>query len=334
MAMPTILAVDGNSLCHRAWHAIESPFPQRPWVAGGVVRMLASAWLEGPFDAVIVAFDGQDNLRKQRWPEYKAHRPDNDPLLVDQIQWTYEILASCGFQVVQEAGYEGDDVLALVADQARTLGAHAWLLSSDRDLLALVSEHATMLRPRSSMAALKVYRPADVEAEFGVTPAQYHELAAMRGDPSDGLDGVPGVGAKRAAKLLRTYDSVTRVYSYLGELSPSLREALLAGRPNLERNLEAMAPMTDGLSVDVAAAIDDGIDLELVRETLTSLGLESSAAKFRRAIERGPLPPLPPPPEAPMDDGVEAQRPAPTSVLPEVERLELDEAEGEQPSLF
>lgn len=327
--MGTLLAVDGNSLAHRAWHALRGDELDGAWVTHGVVRMLASAWRHGPFDGVAVAFDSPANLRCARDPAYKANRGDHDPALHEQLGLLADLLPRCGWTVLTAAGYEADDLLAATARACTALGLRCHLLSSDRDLLALVSPTVTLLRPRRTMADLTVHDPAAVEAEYGIAPAQYLHLAALRGDPSDNLPGVRGIGTRTAARLLRSWGSIEGIYAGLFDIAPAVADKLRAGRQRVERNLALMTPLADH-DVDVPGVLARGVDVERVCRTLESVGLGAAAASFRHAVARGPLPPLPPPPEVePTDHGRAGRRgrPRPEARTPVA-------VEGEQAALF
>ncbi|MBW3579060.1 MAG: hypothetical protein KY462_15240 [Actinobacteria bacterium] len=312
--MPTVLAVDGNSLAHRAWHALIDERDSGPWLAGGVVRMLGSVWRYGRYAGVVVAFDAPDSIRKARHPGYKASRPTPDPAFVGQLRNLAHLLAACGFTVLSTPGHEADDLLAATVAGAGIADVRTTLVSSDRDLLALVSDRATLLRPRRTMADLAVYDPAAVRAEFGVEPTQYLELAALRGDPSDDLPGVPGVGQRTAARLLRSWGSVGALYAGIRDLPPDLAARLRDSRGDVERNLELMAPLAQA-PVDLAATLANGVDLAEVRRVLAPVGLGPAADAFRRAVERGPLPPMPPPPLEPPPGTAAADPPAPRAPL-------------------
>lgn len=326
--MPNVLAVDGNSLAHRAFHALRHEDAAGHFVTRGVVRMLASAWIEGPFDVLVVAFDSRVNRRKDLFPEYKANRPEKDPELRRQLDLLCEDLRACGLVVLQEEGVEADDLLATIADGCGARGWRCAVLSSDRDLLALVSDTTRLLRPRQSMSDLGVYAPADVVAEFDVRPDQYTDFAALRGDPSDGLTGAKGIGPKIAARLLRDYDDIPGIYANLHNLHPKIEAALRTFRADVERNLLLMAPLPH-LDVDLDAIVAAGIDLDGCDRALLPLGMGTEVGRLRHAVERPPLPPMPPPPTVAPDELVrvpdEASRPGPAAV-PVVE--------GEQVALF
>lgn len=291
----TVLAVDGNSLAHRAYHAITGSEDEvGHFVTAGVFGMLGSVWSAGPFDGVVVAFDHTHNQRKQDFPEYKAARVA-DPDLRAQLDLLIEDVAAAGLHTVIEYGAEADDLLAAAADACTALGWHCVVLSSDRDLTALVSDHVTLMRPRATMSDVRVYDPAAVEREYGVRPDQYTDLAALRGDPSDGLAGVNGIGAKSAARLLRDHGDLAGVYANLCHLPPRVEAALRGGRDVAERNRLLMSPLPH-LQVDVATAVAAGVDSDRIDAALGALDLAGAASRFRWAMDRPAPPPMAPPP--------------------------------------
>ncbi len=304
-----VLAVDGNSLGHRAFHSTREDAGARddavPLVTGGLVSMLASAWINGPYDAVIVAFDHPTNHRREQEPDYKANRPPTPPELRESLVALRTHLRACGFHVEEQEGAEADDLLAAVAERCGPAGWSCDLLSSDRDLLACVDTTTRLLRPQARFSDLLVEDVAGVRARYGIEPAQYVDLAALRGDPSDGLVGATGIGRKTAAKLLRTYGSVLGIYAALGDLPPRIEASLREARARIERNLLLMAPFPH-LDVDVASAVATGIRLELAVEVLRGLGLDAAARRLRRAVLE---PPPPRPPFPPPDDEPSVARP-------------------------
>ncbi len=319
---PTLLAVDGNSLGHRAFHSTrDDPDPDHA-VTGAVVSMLATAWIHGPYDGLMVAFDHPVNQRKQDEPAYKANRVDTDPTLRASLEQLRADLAACGITVVEEHGTEADDLLAATVDACIERTWRCDLLSSDRDLTALVAPDVRLLRPRATFADLAVEDEAAVHRTYGIAPHQYVDLAALRGDPSDGLAGVTGIGPRIAARLLRDHGSVAGIYAALTDLPPRLEAALRAGRDRVERNLLLMAPLPH-LHVDVEVAVERGIDLDRIEHALAGHGLVRAARRFRRAVTSPPPPPIPPVPPDPD--------PAPMAVHP---RPVIAPRDGEQAALF
>ncbi|GGI09571.1 5'-3' exonuclease [Egicoccus halophilus] len=329
-ASPRVLAVDGNSLGHRGFHSARAEAEREGWsipfVTGAVVGMLASAWIEGPYDAVVVGFDHPTNQRKLDHPEYKANRAATHPDLPGHLQALRGHLRDCGFTVAEIHGAEADDLLAATVDTCAERGWPCDVLSSDRDLTALVGPNTRLLRPRATFADLKVYDEAAVQDEYGVPPAGYTDLAALRGDPSDGLAGATGIGPKMAARLVRDYGSVLAMYDALQHLAPRVEAALRSSRDRVLRNLELMAPIPH-LSVDVEGAVAAGVDHRRVEATMDGLGLYAAARRFVRAVTTPPPPPLPPIPSDPDDlvGAFAAAAPTPVTTSP---------VSGEQVSLF
>ncbi len=313
-----VLAVDGNALGHRAYRSAEAELDagdDRPLVTGAVVSMLATAWVHGPYDAVLVGFDHPTNRRKLLAPEYKANRPPTPAALTASLQLLRTHLAECGFHVVEHEGAEADDVLAAAADACTLNGWRCDLLSSDRDLTALVGDAVRLLRPRARFAELVVEDEAAVEDLYGVPPTRYVELAALRGDVSDGLDGAKGIGPKTAAKLLGTYGSIDALYAALPDLPPRIEAALRDGRERVERNLLLMAPVPHlDVAPDLLATAE--VRGERVLEVLEPLGLGAAARRFERALSAPPQPPAAPhpvgvePSDGPGEAATEATAPA------------------------
>lgn len=328
---PTVLGVDGNSLGHRGFHsARDEPGAQtRPFVTGAVVSMLASAWVHGPYDAVVVAFDHATNDRKRDYPEYKAHRPPPPPELAGHLVDLRRHLDDCGFLVVEVEGCEADDLLAATADGCAARGWSCDLLSSDRDLTALVGPTTRLLRPLARFADLRVEDERGVRERYGIEPPQYVDFAALRGDTSDGLVGATGIGPKTAARLVRDHGTIAGIYASLTDLAPKVEAALREARERVERNLLLMAPVPH-LQVDLDAATARGVDLDRISRTLDPLGLEAAARRLRWAVTAPPRPPTPPPPTQPPDD---LRGAVPAAVLAR-RRVATTVEQGEQVALF
>lgn len=319
--MPKLLAVDGNSLGHRAFHATQAEGPTGPFVTETVVRMLGTVWRYGPYDAIVVGFDHPVNQRKLDHPEYKAQRPPSPPALAAHLRDLRTHLADCGFLVVEVEGAEADDLLAATADATTARGWDCDLLSSDRDLTAVVADRVRLLRPRASMLDLLVEDVDAVRARYGVEPHAYVDLAALRGDPSDGLRGAHGIGPKIAARLLRDHGSVLALYDALHDLPPKVEAALRRSRADVERNLLLMAPLPH-LEVDVDAAVTAGVDVGRVVAACDGLGISRAGARFRAAVQAPPPPPVPPPP---TDE---------PSLAAPLRRAPVEVHDGEQVALF
>ncbi|MCA2215470.1 5'-3' exonuclease [Jidongwangia harbinensis] len=221
-APPLLLAVDGNSLLHRAYHAGSGDgwldTDGRPmWALHGLVGFIARAAAHLRPAAVLVGFDcPEDSARKRDYPGYKAHRPAKPADLAEQIADAPELLRAAGVCVVVPPAYEADDVLASAAAAARRDGWRSVLMTSDRDAFALIDSSTSVLRVRNGgFAEAVLIDEAALPGVCGVTPGQYRDFAALRGDPSDNLPGVPRFGATTAARLLASFGSVDAVWSAL-----------------------------------------------------------------------------------------------------------------------
>ncbi len=271
-----------------------------------MASMLASTWRHGPYEVLLVALDHPVNRRRDLFPVYKSQRTPTDPGLRTVLEALPSALDHAGIPVRRTEGAEADDLLAAAADDADRRGWRTDLLSSDRDLLALVGPRVRLLRPRQRFADLAVEDEAAVEAEHGVPPSRYRDLAALRGDPSDGLDGAPGIGPATAARLIRAHGDVAGVYRAIADLPPRTAAALRAGRDAVERNLLLMAPLPH-LDADLDRAL--GATLGGLADDLERRGAAAAAGRVRRAVAHGApdvgvprgdhRPPLPPPPDAP-----------------------------------
>jgi 5'-3' exonuclease len=219
MSTPTVLAVDGNSLLHRAFHATARTMYRTPdgvqgWAVRGLLSQLVAAVDRVCADLVVVGFDDRGNSsRKRRWPSYKSQRAPKPESLERQLDLAVEVLRGLGVVVVVPEGLEADDVLASVAAQAPTVGARTVVATSDRDSFALIDEHTRMLRIlNGGVDASPLLDPARLALVTGVRPEQYVDLAALRGDSSDNLPGVSGFGAKTAVKLLQALDTAEAAF--------------------------------------------------------------------------------------------------------------------------
>jgi DNA polymerase I len=224
-ARAPLLVVDGDSLAHRAYHALPKSISRaggRPAGAlTGFANMLLRLWdAEGPRATVV----GWDTLtvptyRHEALPGYQAGRVFDDALL-EQLELLPELVESLGFASAKAAGFEADDFLAAAVRQEEERGGRALVVTSDRDAFQLASEATTILQPTRGTSELARVGPPGVRERYGVEPHQVPDFIALRGDPSDKIPGARNVGAKRAAEILREHDS--------------LEDALAAGRFSAE----------------------------------------------------------------------------------------------------
>jgi DNA polymerase-1 len=307
----TLLAVDGNSLLHRSFHSsartgFRTPDGRPMWAVRGLLSQLAAAVDRSCADAVVVGFDDRAaSVRRERWPSYKAQRDPKPQTLEDQLDAAVQVLRDLGVVVAVPPGLEADDVLASAAAWAPTVGARTVLATSDRDSFALVDEHTRMLRIlNGGVEASPMLDRQRLEMVTGVRPEQYLDLAALRGDASDNLPGVPGIGPKTAARLLVEFGSARAAFDdAAGDgarcrrvLGPAVtaRLAAPAAREVWELNCAVMTMHVDApLGLDPAAGVGClPLEERAVRGTFGWLDLHVPSA-VRALTGREPAAPRP-----------------------------------------
>ncbi len=313
---PVLLAIDGNSLVHRSFHSqaatgLRSPDGRPLWAIRGLLTQLVAAAERIAPAAIVVGFDDPDrSVRRDRWPQYKASRGQKLDTLVSQLRGAAEVARELGLAVVVPDGLEADDVLASAARYAPTVGARTVIMTSDRDAFPLIDEHTRVLRIINGGVEASPMLTADrLVTMLGIRPAQYRDLAALRGDPSDNLPGVHGIGPKIAAKLLVACGSARAVFEDLagtGELvrrtvGPALAARLAEpeSRAAWELNCQVMA-MHDDLPLELNLSRGPGV-LPLPAEAVSAvcaahqLTWTAPAALRALAYQDGPPAPAPVP---------------------------------------
>jgi DNA polymerase I len=208
-----LLVVDGDSLAHRAYHALPSSIrgaDRRPANAiVGFANMLLGLWDAEAPRAVLVGWDTLDTptYRHEAFAGYQAGRVF-DAELLEQLDVLPEVVSALGFATAKAPGYEADDFLAAAVAAESAAGGTALVATSDRDAFQLVGERTTVLRLLRGISQIERVDPERVRELYGVEPAQVPDFVALRGDPSDGLPGAPGVGPKKAAEVMRRYGSL------------------------------------------------------------------------------------------------------------------------------
>ena len=243
-AKPTLMLLDGNSLAFRAFYALPAEnFKTRGGLTTnavyGFTAMLINLLRDEAPTHIAAAFDvSRQTFRSERYPEYKANRSATPDEFHGQIDITKEVLAALGITVLAEAGFEADDIIATLATQAENEGYRVLVVSGDRDSLQLVSDDVTVLYPRKGVSELTRFTPEAVVEKYGLTPAQYPDFAALRGDPSDNLPGIPGVGEKTASKWIAEYGSLQSLVDNVESVRGKVGDALRANLASVVRNRE------------------------------------------------------------------------------------------------
>ena len=271
-----VMLIDGNSLTYRAFFALP---PDMATSSGqvtnavfGFTSMLLNLVRDHRPDQVVVMFDLKEpTFRHQRLESYKANREKTPDVLVQQMGIVREVVDALGLPVVTRVGFEADDVIATLATQAAAASTDVIIVTGDRDSYQLVQDpHVRVLYNKRGVSDYALYDEAGIRERTGVAPDQYVWYAALRGDPSDNLPGVPGVGEKTAAKLVTTYGDLDGIFEHLDEQTPKLRQNLTEHEFQARTNAELMAlvrdvPLEVGLADLQQADVDTGAVLELFR---------------------------------------------------------------------
>jgi 5'-3' exonuclease len=301
-----VLAVDGNSLAHRAYHAAASSaraVTEPVWAVRGLITQIVAAVERVGADAVVVGFDDPEaSMRRDRWPQYKMHRTEKAQCLVEQLAMAADVLRQIGLAVVMPDGLEADDVLASVAAQAAVAGAESVIMTSDRDSFALIDATTSVLRIiNGGVEASPLLTAARLPTLLGISGAQYRDFAALRGDPSDNLPGVRGIGPKTAAKLLAALGTAEAAFDDLVAGGARVVAAIGAGaagrlaaadaRASWQLNCAVMDMRTDvalGLDFEAGGAGVLPLATDGIRQAYASLRLIYSLPAALRVLADAP----------------------------------------------
>jgi DNA polymerase I len=288
---PLLLLLDGHSLAYRAFFALPDTLRTSSGeltnAVHGFVSMLVRLLVERAPAAIAVAFDvGEDEERTAAYEDYKAGRDEMPDELATQIDRLHEVLAALGIATVEVQGIEADDVLATMATNAVGDGYRVEIVTGDRDAMQLVDDDVTVLYTLKGISEVAEMTPAAVQERFGVPPDRYVQLAALRGDGSDNLPGVPGVGAKTAAKLLTDFGGIEDVYARIDEVAGrKVPEMLVEHRAAVDRNLALMTLRRDvALDVGTADLVRSQVDREGLEALFVELELRTIGARVRKEL--------------------------------------------------
>lgn len=248
---PTLLLLDGHSLAYRAFFAL--PAENFKTVTGqttnavyGFTAMLINLLRDEKPTHVAAAFDvSRKTFRTEAYPEYKANRSQTPDEFRGQVELTKDVLGALGIPVMAIDGFEADDVIATLTTQAVPEGFRVLIVTGDRDSIQLVTDDVTVLYPRKGVSDLTRFTPEEVMTKYGLTPAQYPDYAALRGDPSDNLPGIPGVGEKTAAKWIREYGDLTNLVDKVDQVKGKVGDALRANLSSVVLNRQLTEMVKD-----------------------------------------------------------------------------------------
>src|SRR6201991_1755628 len=238
------MLLDGNSLAFRAFYALPAEnFKTQGGLTTnavyGFTAMLINLLRDEQPTHIAAAFDvSRQTFRSEKYPEYKAGRSATPDEFRGQIDITKEVLVALGITALSEPGFEADDIIATLATQAQAEGYRVLVVTGDRDALQLVSDDVTVLYPRKGVSELTRFTPEAVLEKYGLTPQQYPDFAALRGDPSDNLPGIPGVGEKTASKWIVEYSSLQSLVDNDDVMRGKVGDALRANLSHVVLNRE------------------------------------------------------------------------------------------------
>ena len=269
-----LLLVDGHSLAYRAFYAL--PVENFGTSAGqptnaiyGFTSMLMNLIRDEKPTHIAVAFDvSRNTFRSERFPEYKAQRAKTPDEFRSQMEYLHQMVTALGIKSFAIEGFEADDIIATFAKEAEKEKFEVLISTGDRDSFQLISEHITVLYPRKGMSDLARMTPDAVQEKYGLTPAQYHDFAALRGDPSDNLPSVPGVGEKTATKWIQDYGDIKGLVKAAPDIPGKVGESLRANIDSVLLNHELTQLIHD---VKVGAKVSDLVWKGFVAADVTHL---------------------------------------------------------------
>jgi DNA polymerase-1 len=286
-----LLLIDGNSLTYRAFFALPTDLTtasgQVTNAVFGFTSMLINLMRDHGHRRMAVAFDRPEpTFRHEQVPTYKAGRAETPDILRQQIGLVRQVVETLGIRILELPGYEADDIVATLATQGRDAGLDVIVVTGDRDVYQLVEDpHVKVLYNRRGVSDYVMYDEAGIEERTGVTPRLYRQYAALRGDPSDNLPGVPGVGEKTAAKLINAYGGLDGIFEHLDEQTPKLRGSLAEHEAQVRQNAEVMQLVLDA---PVGVTVDEldrrAPDVDEVRRLFDFLEFHSLGERLTEAL--------------------------------------------------
>ena len=262
-----LLLIDGHSMAYRAFYALPAEnfttaSGQHTNAIYGFATMLLSLLSSEKPTHVAVAFDvSRKTFRSEIFPEYKANRAKTPDEFRSQMSYLHELVTAFGIAQFEVEGFEADDILATIAKRAEKEGAEVLICTGDRDSFQLVNEKTTVLYPKRGVSDLARMTPEAVQEKYGMSPTQYPDFAALRGDPSDNLPSIPGVGEKTAAKWIVEYGSLKELLSNVDKVGGKVGQSLRDSIDNVIRNRELtqlVAEVPLDLSIDALSWV--GVD--------------------------------------------------------------------------
>ena len=287
----TFAVLDGNSLMHRAFHAVpptmNAPDGRPTNAIFGFLNMFLKMIDAFNPDGVVVAFDkGKPRVRMEMLPQYKAQRPPMDPDLHAQFPMIKELLAALNVPILQSEGWEGDDILGTLARLGEQAGCDMLLVTGDRDMYQLVTEHVNVVSTRKGLSDVAIMTPESVDDLYhGITPALVPDFYGLKGDTSDNIPGVPGIGPKKASALIAQYGSLDEVIAHADEVKGKMGENLRAHIDDALLSRKVATIRTDApVALDFEATSFPAFSADEVSAALGTLGITAMQNRFLALI--------------------------------------------------
>ena len=287
----TFAVIDGNSLMHRAFHAVpptmNAPDGRPTNAIFGFLNMFLKMIDAFNPDGVVVAFDkGKPRVRMEMLPQYKAQRPPLDPDLHAQFPMIKELLAALNVPILQSEGWEGDDILGTMARLGEQAGCDMLLVTGDRDMYQLVTEHVNVVSTRKGLSDVAIMTPESVDDLYhGITPALVPDFYGLKGDTSDNIPGVPGIGPKKASALIAQYGSLDEVIAHADEVKGKMGENLRAHIDDALLSRKVATIRTDApVELDFEATSFPAYSADEVSAALGTLGITAMQNRFLALI--------------------------------------------------
>lgn len=283
--------IDGNSLMHRAFHAVpptmNAPDGRPTNAIFGFLNMFLKMIDAFNPDGVVVAFDkGKPRVRMEMLPQYKAQRPPMDPDLHAQFPMIKELLTALNVPILQSEGWEGDDILGTMARLGEEAGCDMLLVTGDRDMYQLVTEHVNVVSTRKGLSDVAIMTPESVDDLYhGITPALVPDFYGLKGDTSDNIPGVPGIGPKKASALIAQYGSLDEVIEHADEVKGKMGENLRAHIDDALLSRKVATIRTDApVELDFDATSFPAFSADEVSASLGTLGITAMQNRFLALI--------------------------------------------------
>lgn len=287
----TFAVIDGNSLMHRAFHAVpptmNAPDGRPTNAIFGFLNMFLKMIDAFNPDGVVVAFDkGKPRVRMEMLPQYKAQRPPMDPDLHAQFPMIKELLTAFNVPILQSEGWEGDDILGTMARLGEQAGCDMLLVTGDRDMYQLVTEHVNVVSTRKGLSDVAIMTPESVDDLYhGITPALVPDFYGLKGDTSDNIPGVPGIGPKKASALIAQYGSLDEVIAHADEVKGKMGENLRAHIDDALLSRKVATIRTDApVELDFEATSFPAFSADEVSAALGTLGITAMQNRFLALI--------------------------------------------------